>query len=184
MSAGTMISCASDCIVMGKQSSLGPIDPQLRGIPAHGVIEEFEKAHREIKADPSKVPVWQPIIAKYTPTFIGECEKAIIWAEEIVLEWLQDYMFKDITDETKRLEIAQKITGELADHSVTKSHSRHYSAKKCSELGLKVQMMEEDDDFQDKILSLHHACIHSLSSTDAVKIIESQNNKAFIQSIG
>lgn len=181
MSAGTMISCASDCIVMGKQSSLGPIDPQFRGIPAHGVVEEFKKAHQEIKADPSKISVWQPIIAKYNPTFIGECEKAIVWAEEIVLEWLQEYMFKD---HDNKLETAQKILGELADHSVTKSHSRHYSAKRCIELGLKVEMMENDNDFQDAILSLHHACIHSLSSTDAVKIIESQNNKAFIQSIG
>uniref|UniRef100_UPI003222108E SDH family Clp fold serine proteinase n=1 Tax=Acetoanaerobium noterae TaxID=745369 RepID=UPI003222108E len=44
MSAGTMIACASKEIIMGKQSSLGPIDPQFNGIPAHGVIEEFEKA--------------------------------------------------------------------------------------------------------------------------------------------
>ena len=34
MSAGTMIACACKELVMGKQSSLGPIDPQFRGIPA------------------------------------------------------------------------------------------------------------------------------------------------------
>ena len=41
MSGGTMIACACKSIVMGKQSSLGPVDPFLNGIPAHGVIEEF-----------------------------------------------------------------------------------------------------------------------------------------------
>lgn len=42
LSAGTMIACASKEVIMGKESSLGPIDPQFNGIPAHGVVEEFE----------------------------------------------------------------------------------------------------------------------------------------------
>jgi hypothetical protein len=29
---------------MGKQSSLGPIDPQVRGVSAYGVIQESERA--------------------------------------------------------------------------------------------------------------------------------------------
>ncbi len=40
MSGGTMIACSCQAIVMGKQSNLGPIDPQLRGLPAYGVIAE------------------------------------------------------------------------------------------------------------------------------------------------
>lgn len=42
MSAGTMIACSCREIIMGKQSNLGPIDPQFNGIPAHGVLEEFK----------------------------------------------------------------------------------------------------------------------------------------------
>ena len=78
MSAGTMISCSAKQIIMGKESSLGPVDPQIGGMPAHGVVEEFKRAHAEVKADASKIPIWQPIIAKYNPTFIGECEKAVV----------------------------------------------------------------------------------------------------------
>src|SRR4030042_1954680 len=76
MSGGTMIACSCKEIVMGKQSSLGPIDPQFGGIPAHGVGEEFHRAKREVQQNPSSIPIWQPIIAKYSPTLIGECEKA------------------------------------------------------------------------------------------------------------
>ncbi|MCI0456868.1 MAG: hypothetical protein L0Z62_07815 [Gemmataceae bacterium] len=36
---------------MGKQSSLGPIDPQYGGLPAHGIVEEFKRAYEEIKLD-------------------------------------------------------------------------------------------------------------------------------------
>ena len=44
MSGGTMIACACKEIFMGKQSNIGPIDPQFNGFPAHGVIEEFNEA--------------------------------------------------------------------------------------------------------------------------------------------
>ena len=77
MSAGTMIACASREIIMGRHSNLGPIDPQFGGIPATGVIEEFESAVQAIKDDPASTPLWQAIIGKYHPTFLGECEKLL-----------------------------------------------------------------------------------------------------------
>ncbi len=36
---------------MGKHSSLGPIDPQIFGLPAHGIIEEFQRISTEITND-------------------------------------------------------------------------------------------------------------------------------------
>jgi len=33
-----------------------------------GIVEEFNQAAEEIRTDPAKIPVWQPIIAKYHPT--------------------------------------------------------------------------------------------------------------------
>ncbi len=77
MSAGTMIACSCDEIIMGKQSNLGPIDPQFNGIPAQGVISEFKRAVKEAKSNPNSIPFWQTIISKYNPTFIGECENAV-----------------------------------------------------------------------------------------------------------
>lgn len=103
MSAGTMIACASKEIIMGKHSNLGPIDPQYRGYPTHGIIEEFNRAVKEITEDPKKIPIWQPIIAKYSPTLIGECEKAIDWSNQMVKEWLITGMFKDSSNKEKKL---------------------------------------------------------------------------------
>jgi ClpP class serine protease len=77
MSAGTMIACSCRTIIMGKQSNLGPVDPQYGAISAAGVIEEFEKAFKEIKADPDRARVWQFIIGKYPPSFLGQCENAV-----------------------------------------------------------------------------------------------------------
>ena len=179
MSAGTMIACSSKEIWMGKQSSLGPIDPQFNGIPAHGVIEEFQKAHREIITDPRTIPVWQPIIAKYSPAFLGECEKAVKWSNELVTEWLSRNMLKD-NDNSEN--IIKGIIKELGDHSVSYAHNRHLSYSKCKEIGLNIKELESDQDLQDKVLSVHHIYYHTLSSSPAFKIIENHENKAFIQS--
>lgn len=177
LSAGTMIACACREILMGKHSSLGPIDPQFGNIPAHGIIEEFKRAHQEIKADPSKIPVWQPIIAKYAPTLIGECEKAIKWSIDMTREWLLRGMLAGKPDAKEK---ADTILNELVDHSLTLSHARHLSAIKCKSLGLEVGMLEDDQKLQEAVLSVHHALIHTLSSTHAFKIIENHRGVAFI----
>lgn len=180
LSGGTMIACACKTILMGKHSSLGPIDPQFRGIPAHGVIEEFKQAYREIKADPVKIPIWQPIIAKYNPTMIGECQKAISWSEEMVKEWLLSGMLQG---EKKAAAKADNIIKELGDHALTKSHARHLSASHCAEIGLKIENMEDSQKLQEAILAVHHACILTLDATPALKIVENHNGKAYIQRI-
>lgn len=197
MSAGTMIACSCKEIIMGLQSSLGPIDPQLNGIPAHGIVEEFNRAYNEIKqaslmaaANPgnpnfisdyqAKLATWQPIIAKYSPALIGECEKAIAWSETMVKEWLTDIMFEDL-EPAERDVIINAIIKELGDHAISKSHGRHLSYQKCVDIGLKIVKLEDDPTLQDLVLSVHHSCIHTLSSTNAIKIIENQNGIASIQ---
>lgn len=175
MSAGTMIACACREIVMGKHSSLGPIDPQLGGVAAHGVVEEFNRAHAEIRADQSRAFVWQPIIAKYSPTLIGECEKAIQWSNEMAREWLVSGMLKDDPDRDAK---AQRIVEELGDHALTKSHARHLSATRCRDMGLVVASLEDDQRLQDAVLSVHHASILTLAGTGAFKIIENHNGVA------
>lgn len=197
MSAGTMIACSCKSILMGKQSNLGPIDPQRGSLPAHGIIEEFKRAHDEIKTtqinviknpnDPNsiaeantKIALWQPIVAKYTPALIGECEKIIEWSESMVKEWLSQNMFSDLEPNNQSSTIDQ-IMKELSDHRVNKSHDRHISMQKCIALGLKIEKMEDDQKLQDLVLSIHHSCMHTLSGTPAIKIIENQNGIAFIQ---
>jgi hypothetical protein len=170
-----MIACACREIVMGRHSSLGPIDPQLGGMAAHGVIEEFNRAHAEIKRDQTKAFVWQPIIAKYSPTLIGECEKAIQWSEEMTAEWLKSGMLKG---EPKAAQKAAGIVRELGSHALTKSHARHLSVSRCEEIGLRITSLESDQMLQDAVLSVHHACILTLAGTGAFKIIENHEGVA------
>jgi len=89
MSGGTMIALACKEIVMGKHSNLGPIDPQLFGVPAHAIKEEFERAIQEVQAAPHTAPIWQVILSKYGPSQISESLKVIAWADQMTREWLK-----------------------------------------------------------------------------------------------
>src|SRR5205807_154713 len=131
-----MIACACNSIVMGRHSSLGPIDPQFGGTAAHGVIEEFERAKREVKKDPLMANIWAPILSKYPATFVGECQKAIDWSEKMVAEWLETGMF---ANRNVPAAAAKDVIKELGDHALTLSHARHISAKRAKDIGLEIE---------------------------------------------
>lgn len=178
MSAGTMICCSCNEIIMGKQSSLGPIDPQFSGISTHGVLEEFERAVKEITKDPNTIPLWQVIVGKYHPTFMGDCKKAIDLSSELTNNWLLDGMLKN---EENAKEIADSIVKELNNHENTKIHARHIPLEECQKIGLKVKPLEDDQKFQDIVLTIHHAYMHTFSQSTSVKIIENHEEKAMVQ---
>jgi membrane-bound ClpP family serine protease len=180
MSGGTMIACAGREIFMGKESNIGPIDPQFGGIPAHGVIDEFEKAIESIKKDPASIPLWQTIISKYHPTFIGECRNAIDLATDVVTNWLISGMFQTDADAKKK---ASQIVKRLNNHADTKMHARHIHAEEAASFGLKISMLEEDDKLQDIVLTIHHSYMHTFSSSAAIKIVENHLGRANISMV-
>ena len=169
MSAGTMIACASRRIVMGKQSSLGPIDPQIGGVPAQGVLDEFQMAVNSIAETPSSAPLWQQIVSRYHPSFLLECVQAIQWSRNMVQGWLSENMFSG-DDEPNAA--AARVVDYLANHSTTATHSRHLPLSKCDEIGLKIEKLEDDPKLQDLVLTVHHAYMHTFSMSPAAKITE------------
>lgn len=178
MSCGTMIACSCSEIIMGKHSSLGPIDPQLDGMPAHGLIEEFEQIKKEVLATPETIVFWREALAKYPPTLIGECQKAIKWSESMVSDWMKSNMFKDAPNKD---ETVSQILSVLAKHSKTLNHSRHLRIEELQKIGLKITPLEDDNKLQEKVLNVHHAASLSLSQTNSVKIMENQEGNGFIQ---
>lgn len=180
MSAGTIIACCCKEIWMGKESNLGPIDPQLAGIPAHGVVQEFKRAVREIKKDQAKVVLWQQIIGQYRPTFLGQCENAIRWSNAFVEQQLRDGMFAARSDRNTR---AKKVTRALSDYAANKTHDRHFDSDTCKKMGLMVMDLESDAKLQDLVLTVHHCYMNFLMNTPAYKIIENQNGIALIKNM-
>lgn len=180
MSAGTMIACWCKSIVMGKHSNLGPIDPQVMGVPAFMVKREFERAYEEIVADSNKAAVWAPILAKYNPTFLDQCELAIKWSDDFVRYGLTNCMFEGDADAAKK---AKRIADELGDAEENRTHNRHLHSQFCEAIGLKIESLEADQQLQDLVLTVHHCFMHTLSNTDALKIIENHLGRAVVRKI-
>lgn len=185
MSAGTMIALSTKEIVMGKQSNLGPIDPQFGGMSCAGIIEEFCEASKAVAANPKLAAVWGPIISKYHPTFIGDCKKAIDWSEVTVKRWLTENMFSEYENREAK---AKAVVDTLSSHNATYSHSRHIHSAELQSLGVKVTQLEELDnqviedckDLQDCVLTIHHSYMHTFANSSAIKIIESHSGNTMI----
>ena len=182
MSGGTMIACACKEIYMGKHSNLGPIDPQINGIPAHGILADFERAHNELLQDRSKILVWQPILTKYQPGDFDLCHNAIELTTTIVTQWLSTGMFKSSNPKTSN-DKSKKVVKGIANYGHLKTHSRHLAPDQCKQIGLVIRDLEEDKTLQDAVLSVHHAYSHTFGATSAVKIIENHDKKAHIDSV-
>lgn len=176
MSAGTMIACSSKEIILGKQSSLGPIDPQLRDLAAQGVLNEFKKALSEIKNDPDSVQVWRWVLQQYHPTFLGQCQQAIDWTKNFVRAQLRDVMLCGEPDAAQK---ADRIVNALSDPDEHKSHDRHIPIAKARELGLKVRALEDDQTLQNLVLTVHHCYMYTLMNGPTFKIIENHRGVAF-----
>lgn len=177
MSAGTMIACACKEILMGKQSNIGPIDPQFNGIPAHGVLAEFKKAIEEVKKDPGSIPIWQVLVSKYHPTFIGECQNAIDLATDIVSKWLETGMLQGIPNAKTK---SSEIVSQLNNHDETKTHARHIPIDEAIAMGLVIHKLEDNHQLQDLVLTIHHSFMHTFSNSSAIKIVENHAGNAIV----
>jgi hypothetical protein len=175
MSAGTMIALSAKEVMMGKHSNLGPIDPQMGGLACQAVLDEFEQAKADIRQNPHSAALWQAIIGKYHPTFLGSCKQAVDWSEQMVSEWLKQNMCADDPNSISR------IMGTFADHKRQKSHARHIPRRECADAGVRVTDLEGDQELQDAVLTTHHAFMHTFSHTTAVKIIENHDGVAYVE---
>jgi hypothetical protein len=178
MSAGTMVACSCKKILMARHSNLGPIDPHLGGMPAYGVIAEFKRALAEITKDANAIAVWQPILSQYPPTFLSQCENAIKWSNRFVRQQLAQVMFAGKSDARAR---AANVVKKLTNFTGNRSHARHIHYDECKKIGLDVELIEDDQDLQSLILTVHHCYMHALMNTPSFKIIENHNGAAFVK---
>lgn len=184
MSAGTMLACSADEIVMSKQSSIGPIDPQfilhtsvgIQSIPAHAILKQFEKAQEDCAANPKNLNSWMPMLSQYGPALLIRCQDQIAFGQELVEGWLKAYMFAG-----KETDLPSKIAKYLSDHENFKTHSKHLNINDAKNLGLKIIELETDQEFQDKVLSAFHATVHAFGGTTTAKIIANHNGNCFIK---
>ncbi len=96
-SAATMLSLGADRIVMGEASELGPIDPQIQSvgpagqpqlIPARAYLNAINIIREKVRADPSSIQIYFPVLQQLSPQMIGMCVDLIQFSEDFARRWL------------------------------------------------------------------------------------------------
>lgn len=171
MSAGSMVAVSCRTIMMGKQSCLGPFDPQLNNLPCQSVLKEFERAINDVSRNPASLGLWQTIISKLNPTFLTLCQQA----DELSKNLADDILSKtQYSEETKK-----RITGVFVNNNDSKVHSRHIDIQRCKDAGLNIEELEADPKIQDMVLSIHHCCMILGEVSNIVKVVENNIGGAF-----
>lgn len=183
MSAATMLACACDEIILAKHSAIGPIDPQMGVVSGNGsryfiaaqsILDEFEQAKEEVKANPQLATLWVNRINSYPHGFFKKCEDTIKLAKIMVGTWLNSYMFRD--DDQKPGTAIANWLGNASEHL---THGKPIDINTAKEKGLKVRSLEDDQKLQDLVLSIFHATMVTFDTTPCVKIIENHEGKGW-----
>ena len=144
-SAATMLALSGNHIILHSSATLGPIDPQINGIPARSIKRGFEKVKERIaKEGPETLPAYIPLIEKYSLDLLELCEDSEKLAKELVSTWLKKYMFKGEKNIGRTISKAVKYFSDYDKHLM---HSRPLPLEKLTELSLKIELA--DDILQD-----------------------------------
>jgi len=137
-SAATMLALSGDSIVLHSSATLGPIDPQINGIPARSIKKGFAKVKDSIK--PETLPAYLPLIEKYSLELLEICEDSEKLSKELVTEWLKSYMLKNEPDEAR----IKKAVDFFSDYDSHLIHSRPLVLEKIKDLNLNVSRADQN----------------------------------------
>lgn len=182
MSAGTMISLSTQRVVMGRQSQLGPIDPQMpiggRFVSARAVVEQFDRGLAEIKADASVALAWAPVLQTMGPALLREAQNALDYGETMVAKWLATSMFAGSTDPDAQ---GATVARHFNDASTHKSHGRRIDRAEAQGVGVVTEELEANQDLQEAVLTAYHLITIFFEQSPATKILWSSHGRTWLK---
>lgn len=168
-SAATMLALSGNNIVLHPSGTLGPIDPQINGIPARSIKRGFEKVKERIaKEGPETLPAYIPLIEKYSLDLLELCDDSERLSKKLVSTWLKKYMFNG---DKKAVGKITKAVNYFSDYDKHLLHSRPLSFDKLSEFGLKIELA--DDTLQDLLWEAYILLNGFFNVSPFVKLYES-----------
>lgn len=190
-SAGTIIAMSCDAILMEPASALGPIDAQItRGgktFSADALIKGMEEIKDEVTRTGILNKAYIPILQGISPGELQGAQNALNFAKELVREWLVKYKFKDwnihsldgspVTYEEK-LQRAEEIASELADHSKWLTHGRSIKISDLERMKLKIDDYSKDPELADAIRR-YYVLLKITLDTNIYKVFETIDSQIF-----
>lgn len=182
MSAGTMISLSADRIIMGRQSQLGPIDPQMpvfgQFVSARAVVDQFDRAKAEILQNVLAAHAWAPILQSIGPALLQEAQNALAYGESMVARWLELRMFKGLVNAAEQ---AESTAAHFNDASKHKSHGRRIDREEARSHKVIVEDLEDSQSLQEAVLTAYHCMTILFEKGPAAKVLMSDAGRSWIK---
>lgn len=183
MSAGTMMALAADRIVMGRQSQLGPIDPQLtlsngQTVSARAIVDQFKRARTDVLADERSAHLWAPVVATLGPSLLEESRMALGYSERMVAHWLSQWMLDG--DARKGKAIAKHFN----DAKTHKSHGRRIDRAEARLQGVVIDDLEDEQELQEAVLTTYHLMTILVEHSPTVKLVYRDKSRNWLKNHG
>ncbi|MFQ3596789.1 MAG: hypothetical protein SNJ66_00465 [Chloroherpetonaceae bacterium] len=141
-SAATMLALSGNSITLHPSATLGPIDPQINGIPARSIKRGFEKVKEIIKQEgPEALPAYIPLIEKYSLDLLELCEDSEKLSKDLVTEWIRIFMLNGNEVYENQIEEAVDFFSDYDKHLL---HSRPLIISKLNKFKLNIQQADND----------------------------------------
>lgn len=195
-SAGTIMVLSGDKILMTETGSLGPIDAQVKigrsVVSAYDYMEWTREKHEEAERVGKLNPFDAVMIAQISPGELESVNYALKYAEDLVVDWLVRYKFKNwkvtetrktpVTDDMKSKR-ANEIAAELLNHAKWRIHGRSIKASDLRAIGLRITKVDEDEKLRDVVYRIQTVCRLLFSSTNTYKIFATEKEKIFKRAV-
>lgn len=139
-SAATMLALSGDSITLHPSATLGPIDPQINGIPARSIKRGFEKVKEIIKQEgPEALPAYIPLIEKYSLDLLELCEDSEKLSKDLVSDWIRFFMLKEKEVFENQVDDAVDFFSDYDKHLL---HSRPLIISKLNKFKLNIEQAD------------------------------------------
>lgn len=173
-SAATMWAIASDNILMGYLSEIGPIDPQIRMVdprgqftfvPAQSLIDGVLQVHQMLQQGiDQRIAI--ALVQKLDPAIIDVASKAISFSKVFAETWLSQHMLKD------DLQKAKSAAEALSDNRRWLSHGKRIGIKEAQDLGLKVEPIPRKSKLWKVLWEYYGRSQMNMNATGTIKLFE------------
>lgn len=160
-SNGTVIALAANTIIMGANSELGPIDPNI-SIQAG----QFVPAHFIVNLNP------------VDPLLMQVADQAIKQTQKLATTILKERMLHNVPDQT-----VEAIVNQISTRNVYYSHGSVIDYREAQNLGLKVLYLEPKDELWQRIWLLRCMYEYDCRQNNLEKIFESKKISSGIASV-
>ena len=172
-SAATLLCFSGEQVLMLPEGTLGPIDPQVDGVPARAILRAFDNLERRLAEEgPKALPAYLPLLQKYDLHLLELCRNAQQLSEELARTWLTEYAMKS----SDRSHVEETVEF-FANWDLHKSHGRSIGPAVSKENRVPVECIT--DPLAALVRSLYHQYTFFFVKTPFYKVFENAHGVAW-----